>query len=103
MSEIQIAIDEAGRITLYEITVHVRALIVKMLFNAPPTLKRICDCISTIFANNIEVEQGILALMLSVGDNGPETVFEVGDEIKFEQDGTSIGFIGLETRTLFEV
>ncbi|MHA2135958.1 MAG: hypothetical protein ACW99J_19030 [Candidatus Thorarchaeota archaeon] len=101
MSEIQLVIDKVGRITLYEVTVHVRSLIVKMLFNAPPTLRHISSCISTIFADNTDVEKGILALLLSVGDNDSETVFEVGDEVKFEEDGTPIGFVGLETRTLF--
>ena len=102
MPDMPIDIDEAGRIKLFEITVEVHSLIVKLLFNQPPTIQRVCDAISTVFAGHVDVEQGIIALLLSLSDNAGSTVLEVGDEIKFEEDETPIGFIGLETRTLFE-
>lgn len=97
-------VDEVGRIILYEVTIQVRALCVRMLFNSSPTLGQICDIVSHIFANNQEVELGILNLLLSIGDDEDRrnTTFKVGDDVKFVEDSQEIGFINLQTRTLFD-
>lgn len=101
MSDIQLEVNEAGTIILYEITVEVRNLAVKMLFNCPPTLGRVCKVVEAIFEQHPDVQTGMVALILSVGDNASNTVLDVGDMIQFTEDEIPIGFIGLETRTLF--
>ena len=97
-------VDEIGRVILYEVTIQVRGLCVRMLFNASPTLGRICDCVSNIFANNQEIELGILNLLLSIGDDEDRraTTFKVGDDIKFVENDQQIGYVNLQTRTLFD-
>lgn len=91
--------------TLYEIVLEVRNLRVELLFNEPPTIGRICECISELFSDHAKVEEGIISLLLSVGDDKDRraTVFEVGDEIQFMDDEERIGCIFLRTRTLFDV
>ncbi len=84
---------------VYESTVQVKNLILKMLFDKPPTLKRICDCVDVVFADNEDVAAGMIALVLSVGDQG--MVMEIQDQINFFEDDIPIGFIDLQTRTLF--
>lgn len=93
-----------NKIVLYEITIEVRNLVLKMLFNDSPTLGRICECVGMVFADNQEVHHGMVELLLSIGDDSDRsaTTFQVGDEIKFMEESQQIGFVGLETRTLFE-
>lgn len=90
---------------LYEIVLEVRNLRVELLFNEPPTIGRICECISDLFSDHAKVEEGIISLLLSIGDHEDRraTVFEVGDEIAFMDDKEQIGCILLRTRTLFDV
>ncbi len=90
---------------LYEIVLEVRNLRVELLFNEPPTLGRICECISDLFSDHPHVEEGIISLLLSIGDHEDRrgTVLKVGDEIKFMDDEEQIGCILLRTRTLFDV
>lgn len=91
--------------TLYEIVIEVRNLRVELLFNQSPTIGRICECISGLFSDHPKVEEGIVSLLLSIGDDADRraTVFEVGDEIAFMDDKEQIGCIFLRTRTLFDV
>lgn len=90
---------------LYEIVLEVRNLRVEMLYTAPPTIGRVCECISDLFSDHKKVEDGIITLLLSLGDdaNRHDTVFEVDDEIQFMDDKEQIGCILLRTRTLFNV
>ncbi len=89
---------------LYEIVLEVRNLRVEMLYTAPPTIGRVCECISDLFPDHPKVEDGIISLLLSVGDDADRraTVFEAGDEIQFMDDKEQIGCILLRTRTLFD-
>jgi len=92
---------EDGRVIIYEITIEVRQLALKMLFPQPPTIDQICEAIEIVFANNAAVRDGMIELLLnSSGER--ETTFEVGDTIKFQEAGEPIGFIDLQTRTLFD-
>lgn len=96
---IDIKVNEAGAIILFEVTVEVRNLVTKMLFNQHPTLERICEVIEDIFANHDKVKGGLVSLVLSVGDH--DTILEVDDLIYFTDGMERIGFIELKTRTLF--
>lgn len=89
---------------LYEIVLEVRNLRVEMLYTVPPTIGRICHCISQLFSDHQKVEEGIISLLLSVGDDKDRraTVFEVGDEIKFVENEEQIGCVFLRERTLFD-
>lgn len=97
-----------AQVVFYEVSVQVRALCLKMIFDKPPTLKRICECISEVFANNEHVATDMAALVLSVGDGnlGHDMVLDEGDQINFYEDGEDgpvpIGYIDLQTRTLFD-
>lgn len=90
---------------VYEITIEVRNLCVRILFREPPMLGRICECISTIFADHVQVEEGMIELLLSIGDDEDRryTPFEVGDRVNFTEDDKSIGYMELQSRTLFDV
>ena len=91
--------------TLYEIVLEVRQLRVELLFTDPPTLGRICECISDLFSDHPKAEEGIISLLLSVGDDADRraTKLKVGDEIQFMDDEEPVGCIFLRTRTLFDV
>jgi len=93
--------DEAGRPILYEVTVEVRNLALKMLFASPPTLQVIANCVGVVFADASHVCAGMVTLVLSLKDQMPDDYLEVGDEIAFQEAGEQIGFITLQTRTLF--
>ena len=90
--------------TVYEITIEVRNLCVRILFRKPPTLGRICECISTIFADHVQVEEGMIELLLSIGDDEDRRAitFEVGDRVNFTENNESIGYMELQSRTLFD-
>jgi len=88
---------------LYEVTVQVQQLCVKILFNNIPTLGHVCDAICQIFADQQCVQHGMIELVLSVGDNSRDTKLEIGDEIRFTDDTGPIGYMDLQTRTLFDV
>ena len=90
--------------TLYEIILEVRNLRVELLYTEPPTIGRVCECSSDLFSDHPHVEEGIISLLLSVGDDADRraTVFEVGDEIQFMDNEERVGCIFLRTRTLFD-
>lgn len=89
---------------VYEITIEVRNLCVRILFREPPTLGHICHCISTIFADHVQVEEGMIELLLSIGDDDDRRAitFEVGDRVNFTEDDETIGYMELQSRTLFD-
>ena len=88
---------------VYEVTIQVRSLCAKMLFSEKPTLGRICECVSIIFADNEHIEHGMIELLLSIGDDEDRhgTTFEIGDQVNFTEDDLPIGYMDLKTRTLF--
>lgn len=88
---------------LYEVTIQVNALCIKMLLDDVPTLGRICECISIMFADNTEIETGVISLLLSIGDDEDRhnTKFLAGDEIRFTEDDKVIGHMDIQTRTVF--
>lgn len=90
---------------LNEITIEIRNLCVKILFDRPPTIGRICECIGDIFTQHPNVERGIIALLLSVGDDKDrrELVLKIGDRIDFSEDDKPIGYMDMQSRTLFYV
>ncbi len=87
---------------LYEVTVQVQQLCVKILFNNIPTLGHVCDAMCQIFANEQRVQHGMIELVLSVGDDNRDAKLKIGDEIRFVDAGVPIGHIELQTRTLFD-
>lgn len=91
--------------TVYEITIEVQHLCVRILFTNPPTIGHICECINIIFADHTHVENGIIELLLSIGDDGNRRAitFEVGDRVNFIENDQPIGFLELQSRTLFDV
>lgn len=87
--------------TVYEITIEIRNIAVKILFRNPPAFKRICECVSIIFADHPHVEAGMTELVMSTGDE--LTVLNVGDRVEFTEDGEGlVGFMDLQSRTLFD-
>ena len=90
---------------LFEVTIQVRNLVTKLLFPQEPSLGSICRVVEQVFADNEKIADGMVSLILSVGDGelGKDTVLEVGDEITFSDDTGQIGFLDVQTRTLFDV
>ena len=91
-------------VIVYEITIEVRNFCVRILFRKPPTLGRICECINTIFEGHTQVKEGMIELLLSIGDDEDRRAhtFEVGDRVNFSENNEPIGFMELQTRKLFD-
>ena len=89
---------------LYEVTIEVQPLMVRILFNAPPTVQRLCEAVETVFAEHTNAKDGLLELILSVGDQEEwkAQVLNVGDVVNFSNDDGPIGQMDVQTRTLFD-
>ena len=96
-------VNKDGHFILYEMTINVYAVSLKILFPAPPSLTRVCECISEVFASNQSVAEGMSTLVFKAGGEDGKRKFCVGDEIKFQEGDKIIGHMELQTRTLFDV
>jgi hypothetical protein len=102
MSEIELQVNDFGKIILFEVTVEVRNLAVKMLFNQPPTVKMVCAAVYIIFSAKRDVAEGLTGFISGVSHGETDLKrLKVGVSVPFMEEGTQIGFIDLETRTLF--
>lgn len=90
---------------VYEVTITVKQLCVRMLFKGPPSVERIIDTVKVIFADHQPAQDGIIELILSVGDQEEwkKQVLNEGDVVHFSQDDEPIGQMDVQTRTLFDV
>ena len=88
-------------VVLFEVTVEVRNLCVKLLFKSPPSMGRVCECIECIFSSHEYVKTNLVNMVLSVVDTEDETL-GVDDTRQFREGGEIIGYIGMATRTLFD-
>ncbi len=102
MSEIELQVNESGQIILFEVTVEVRNLAVKMLFNQPPVIAHVCQKIMLVFKDNIQVATGLAAYVSQKfpGDGDLERI-PPGPDVPIMEDDAPIGFIGMATRSLF--
>lgn len=89
------------RTYLYEVTIEVRQLVVKLLFNDAPTIKDVCESIKIVFAKyeHIDIRDGMIKLLSEISIDK----LAVGDKIEFKETFQPIGFIDLQTRTLFQI
>lgn len=89
-------------ITVFEITIDLGNVNIRLLFQAEPSLQIVRDTIEKVFETNERAKQELVTLLLSVGDDvPPETIMRVGDEIMFSNDEGPIGKMDLQSRTLF--
>lgn len=89
---------------IHEVTIEVKQLCVRMLFTGPPSIERICTTIETIFADHTAAKDGLIEIILSVGDqeDWKAQVLNVGDKVTFSDDDGPMGFMDVQTRTLFD-
>ena len=102
MSDINLHVNDSGQLILFEVTIEVRNLALKMLFNQPPTVEVVCEKVFSVFNESPNVALGMTDLIYGVfmDDKSLERL-EVGTEVPFMDGNTQIGFLDLKTRTLF--
>lgn len=86
---------------VYEATINVNQLCVRLLFNDTPSLLDVIDAIEIIFHTHDDVREGLKNILTTIQDDEPG--FQAGDEIIFTENDVRTGSLVLQTRTLFEI
>ena len=86
---------------IFEATINVQNLCVRILFDEMPSVRNVIDAIQIIFESNVELSIDLTELLTNLISQ--DTVFQVGEDLTIFKDGESVGSLSLQTRTLFKV